>query len=339
METRKVQLSGGTTYTVSLPKSWAREHGIEAGSVLHLHPDEDGTLLVESVEDRASDRRTIRFDVTRYSEEALWETVQAAYLVGADEVVLRDRSGDLTSRESAIGSAVADLSGFEVVESTDRSLTLRSLIDAEQISIRKSLLRLKLITLAMHRDAVSAALAGDAELAGQVVDRDDEVDKLFALVTRHFRRSVDDLQEVARLGETRSDLFEYYYVARQLERVADHTVKMARLVDHREEPPEGAVRDGVSTTADTASRIVENAADVVLSDADVSVAHDTLTRCNELVAEIDDLDRTLYDLEADADAFTIGLLLDSIGRTAEYGRNVAEVAIQRTVRESVGPSS
>lgn len=335
METRKVQLSGGTTYTVSLPKSWAREHGIEAGSVLHLHPDEDGTLLVESIEGRANDRRTVVFDVTQYDVAPLRETVQAAYLVGADEVVLKDRSGSLGSRESAVRAAASGLSGFEVVETTDRSITLQSLLDAEQISIRKSLLRLKLITLAMHRDAVAAVIEADDTLAEQVVDRDDEVDKLFALVTRHFRRSVDDLQEVARLGETRSDLFEYYYVARQLERVADHTVKMARLASQRDRPPEEPFRDRISGSADTASRIVENAADVVVADADVTVAHETLTRCDDLVAEIDALDRELYDHDEGTEAFTIGLLLDSIRRTAEYGRNVAEVAIQRTVRETV----
>ena len=47
METRKVQLSGGTTYTISLPKSWAEEQGIESGSLVSIHPNGDGPLLVD----------------------------------------------------------------------------------------------------------------------------------------------------------------------------------------------------------------------------------------------------------------------------------------------------
>ena len=55
METRKVQLSGGTTYTVSLPKSWAQEHGIDAGSTLSLYPNRDGSLLIEPEIDRSTE--------------------------------------------------------------------------------------------------------------------------------------------------------------------------------------------------------------------------------------------------------------------------------------------
>lgn len=335
METRKVQLSGGTTYTVSLPKSWAEEHGIDAGSVLHLHPDDDGTLLVEAVAEGATARRTGELDVTQLGDEAFREAVEAMYLVGADEVTLVDRSGDMRERESVVADAVLGLSGFEVVETTERSVTVRSLIDAEQISIRKSLLRLKLVALAMHRDAKEAVVEGDADLADQVVSRDDEVDTLFALVSRHFRRSVEDLQEVTRLGETRSDLFEYYYVARQLERVADHTVKTARLAGTRQRPLGEPFSDRFTGAADDARRVVEHATDVVLSDADASVAYGALSECDDLVAEIDALDRELYDHDEGAEAFTRGLLLDSVRRTAEYGRNVAEMAIQRSVRETV----
>ena len=44
MEVRKVQITGGSTYTVSLPKEWATESGIEAGSKLAFYP-EGNTLI------------------------------------------------------------------------------------------------------------------------------------------------------------------------------------------------------------------------------------------------------------------------------------------------------
>ena len=64
METCKVQLVGGSTHTVSLPRGWAREHDVRAGAFLHLHPLADGSLLLsidgekdgETVEDERSDR-------------------------------------------------------------------------------------------------------------------------------------------------------------------------------------------------------------------------------------------------------------------------------------------
>jgi len=64
METRKVQLSGGTTYTVSLPKKWAQEHGIGSGSVLALHPSGDGSLLVEATTDRSCIDQGVTVDIS-----------------------------------------------------------------------------------------------------------------------------------------------------------------------------------------------------------------------------------------------------------------------------------
>ncbi len=45
METRKVQVTGGSTYTVSLPKTWATDNGVEAGSVVEFYPESDSLLL------------------------------------------------------------------------------------------------------------------------------------------------------------------------------------------------------------------------------------------------------------------------------------------------------
>ena len=46
---RKVQLTGGTTYTVSLPKEWADEHDVSVGTRLHIYPHCDRSLVVRSV--------------------------------------------------------------------------------------------------------------------------------------------------------------------------------------------------------------------------------------------------------------------------------------------------
>ena len=54
METRKVQVTGGSTFTVSLPKEWAEENGVSAGSVVELfHRGE--TLLMKPKTTRESE--------------------------------------------------------------------------------------------------------------------------------------------------------------------------------------------------------------------------------------------------------------------------------------------
>jgi phosphate uptake regulator len=334
METRKVQLSGGTTYTVSLPKSWAEEHGIDAGAVLSLYTNADGSLLVEPSGGQGAREWSATVDVSTASDDAVRERIRALHAVGFDDVVLLDRGGHDEKRRQLVADTVAELSGFELLETSESRIQLTNLVDATNVDVRKSALRLRLVMLAMHRDAVTAVVEGDRALAERVVSRDAEADKLFAMVTRHFRRALTDLQEVEKLEHSRDELFEYYYAARQFERVADHAVKVARFALDPDAALSADFGDRLSSLADDARGIVDDAASVVLADAEIETANDVLARRDALVEDIEALDRELYDHDDPGEAHTVGLLLDSLRRTAEYGANVAGIAIQQVSREA-----
>ncbi len=333
METRKVQLSGGTTYTISLPKSWAQEHGIDAGSALSLYPNGDGSLLVEAEADRTTETQSTTVDISTDSDSAIRQWIYALHAVGFDTVTLVDRTGHSTERREVVEDTVANLSGFELLESGDTKIRLTNLIDAENVDIRKSTLRLRLVMLGMHRDAVSAVLTDDETLAQRVIDRDSEADKLFAMVTRHFRRALTNLHEVEKLEYTRDELFEYYYVSRQFERIADHAEKIARFTLDPEVTIPANFEDRIDSLASSSRQIINTAADVILADAGVEGAQRALTQRDELTADLGDLDRDLYAHDDPAEAYVVGLLLNSIRRTGEYGANIAGIAIQQCARE------
>ncbi|MFC6768194.1 phosphate uptake regulator PhoU [Natrinema soli] len=336
METRKVQLSGGTTYTISLPKFWAEEHGIEAGSVLSLHPNQDASLLVEAMVGRNTTERTTSIDVSTDSDNMIRQRIRAAHAVGYDSVTLIDTAGHPPDRRKLVERTLAELSGFELLEATDTRIRLTNLIDAENVDVRKSTLRLRLVMLAMHRDAVSAIVDGDEELARHVIERDNEADKLFAMITRHFRRSLTDLHEVEKLEWSRDDLFEYYYAARQFERIADHAEKIAEFALRLDAsiPPSYATR---LSELGTASRlVVDDAADVILTDTGIEAANDALAKRDQLMDQLEEFDRDLYDHDMPNEAYVLGLLLDSLRRTTGYGANVAEIALQQVTRQTTG---
>jgi phosphate uptake regulator len=332
METRKIQLSGGTTYTVSLPKSWAEEHGIDEESQVTLHPKGDGSLLVEVTREIDTDDRRVVVDVTTTAESALTERIVALYQVGFDEITLRDRSGHPTDRRLLVEETISDLSGLELLDSSETRIQLVNLIDAENVDIRKSALRFKLVMLSMQRDAITAIGTGDRELAQRVVDRDTEADKLFAMITRHFRRSLTDLHEIEKLKHSREEVFEYYYVCRQFERVSDHAEKMASFVIDPEHTIPDVLIDHLEEFSSTVQSILDDAATVVLADGDIEVAYDVLDRRDALLDDIESVDRDLYDHAKPDAAYTAGLLLDSVRRSAQYGANIAEIGIQQISR-------
>lgn len=337
METRKAQLTGGTTYTVSLPKSWATEQGIEAGSVLSLYPNEDGSILIEPQTRSASEEYTATVDIHGYDDHQLRQAIYALYLSGIERITILDSTGSLIDRQRIVSEVLESLVGIEIIDAVPEKLVLENMTDARSISIRKSALRLRLIVLSMHRDAIEATITNDDALAHQVIDRDDEVDKLLALIVRYFQRSLISLNEVERLETTRAELFEYYYTTRQLERIGDHAEKAARLTLDQPEPISNEFVEEIRTLGDQSREIIEKSSDVVFSDTHVSEAFDVLKHRNTIDEKIDSMNRELYELDSSQVAQQLGLLLDSLKRSADYGANIAEAAIQCAARTETLP--
>src|SRR5256885_15491266 len=48
MEGRKLQLTGGLTYVVSLPKSWGTDAGLKAGDTVFLETQVDGGVSIRA---------------------------------------------------------------------------------------------------------------------------------------------------------------------------------------------------------------------------------------------------------------------------------------------------
>src|SRR5207249_994348 len=53
MEGRKLQLTGGSTYVVSLPKRWVLDAGLKAGDTVFLETEGDGAVSVRPMHEDA----------------------------------------------------------------------------------------------------------------------------------------------------------------------------------------------------------------------------------------------------------------------------------------------
>ncbi|MFW6176433.1 MAG: AbrB/MazE/SpoVT family DNA-binding domain-containing protein, partial [Thermoplasmatota archaeon] len=70
-ETRKVQITGGSTYIVSLPKSWVVEKEIDAGDSLILAPQEDGSIVVSPEREYEKKANIKELDITDNEPDSL----------------------------------------------------------------------------------------------------------------------------------------------------------------------------------------------------------------------------------------------------------------------------
>jgi phosphate uptake regulator len=253
------------------------------------------------------------------------------YVSGFD--VIRLESGRITTdQRRAIREAVQGLVGVEVLEETNDSVVIQDLLDSSELSIHNAVTRMRLIARSMLEDAVTALVEDDDDLAQDVVERDEDVDRLWYAVARIFRTTLRSPLAAEEIGVSREECFDLHSSARQLERVADHAAKIAEYaLELGDVPPE--VADAVGDLHAEAAEIISDAMDALFTDDD----DDATELANEARAEVMAVEKRTR--EADEvlrsaaleprQAQALGLVVDSLSRAADYGGNIAESALQR----------
>jgi phosphate uptake regulator len=323
METRKVQQVGGGTYTVSLPSEWAEESGVEAGAPVYLYAHRDGSLVVRRRERDDSHLAAVTVTVEGSSVAAAVRRLKAAYAAGFKRVTLEVADAFTTEQRRAVTAATRALTGIEVTETTPDAITVEGMLDAADVSVRQSVLQLRFVVTSMHAAAIDALVANAGDPT-HVTDRADEVERAFALLTRHFNRSLSDLAEVDDLGVDRQPLFRYYTTARCLDGVADHAVEIARVADGLDADLPADLAATVESLAADARGAVEDATDAVVNGADPKAALDART---SVVERCRNRERSLGDADP-AVAYPASRVLDRVARTAEDAGDIAAVALQ-----------
>ncbi len=328
METRKVQVTGGSTYTVSIPKSWATENDVGAGSEVEFHPDGDSLFLTPRTE---TERTRGTLDVTDLTGQELTRAVTTMYVSGFDVIELRG-SGITTEQRSTVREAVQSLVGLEVLEETHEKVVIQDLLDSSELSIHNAVTRMRLISLSMLEDALAALRDLDHDRATDVIGRDDDLDRLWLVVSRIFRATLRTPKAAEEIGLPREECFDYHSSARQLERIGDHATKIAHLTLNIEEPLPDDVLDAIDDLHEDAVEVVDTAMDALFAETndDASrMANDARAGVREIDERVRAIDELLRDLDP-ARAQLVGLVVDSVLRSADYGGNIAETALQKS---------
>ncbi|MFD1645702.1 AbrB/MazE/SpoVT family DNA-binding domain-containing protein [Haloarchaeobius litoreus] len=326
MERRKVQKVGGSTYTVSVPKDWAHEHHIEAGEDVHIYTHDDGSLVVRSARTDGEGLAERTVEVGPESSETVEQVLRGLYAAGFDEMTLAAPDGFDDAQRRRVESVARDTVGLQVVSADGEGVTVRSLLDAADVSVQQSVLQLQFIALSMHRSVVDALVGRDD--AGPVDSRERaaEVHRLAGMVIRHFNRSLSDFEETDALGVSRPVLFTHCRVAREYERLADDSVTLARVAESVDRPLPDHFAAVFADVATDARALVEDATQLVLEGATVDEVTDLLARHESLAAELETAETALFDATPDADPRLLRAL-DAVGRTADGGRAVARAAL------------
>jgi phosphate uptake regulator len=330
MEIRKVQLTGKSSYTVSLPKTWAMQNGLKERSPVGITCLSDGSLRVAPGEIVKPQARGI-FNIEGLFEDALARQMISIYIAGYETFELRAPEIRLDQRKT-IRDMSYRLIGMEVVEETAKSVVIQDFLSPEELQIKKSIRRMHLIIESMHADATRSALKNDTDLANDVILRDRDVHRHYLLVLKRLQAMLKKpLSEASDIPANES--LEYYLTAVSLERIAQHAARRAQcvlLLSSGSVPIE--ILDSIKEASELSSEIMKLAMDALFK-LDPKLAEKAIRVKDKQASALRRIETMATDLDAHA-ALPLQCIANSIDRVADYGMNIAEAARNLAVAKS-----
>ncbi len=331
METRKLYMTGGSTYVVSLPKKWVKKSGLSRGDSVVVTEQEGSIIIEPGMVERGTKEITVYIS-TVPSVGALERLIIAYYLVGYDTINIRlDRENHLDYKKG-IREILNFLIGVEIVEDIGDSMTMEILLDHQRMPTIQVLKRMHMINKSMLSDMVRAFDEGNMDLARDIISREREIDRLYFLVVRQLKSAVRYQQVSEKLGIIHQrDSLGYRIVIKSFERIADHLESILqnyiKLAEIEKKPDVGEF----SILAARVLEIYDNAVSAMFK-CDQKLVDKVFREAKEVERHHLRLSNQLFKQKKDVQSSLIQkTILDSISRIAGHSTDVAEIAVNMSV--------
>lgn len=339
MEIRKVQKVGHSTLTVSLPRDWVEQVGLKQGDVVTLRRTDDGCLRLlpglagENTESTAS---VINADLCK-ENELLSRIITGNYIEGRDSLIITSTK-DLTSEHLwEIRSTVQRLMGLSIVEQTPNRVVIQSFVDPSKFPVGGLIQRLHKVGLSMQEAAITALLEKRQDIAGEVLQMENEADRIYWLIVRQLILATTKLTAARDIGVINPQhALGNRIVAKHLECIADCAENEAKEViaikdeDYGKHKP---VLDEIAEMHKAVRLISENTMKAFVK-LDVGLANRSIEEGTRAQARNRKISEKIVD---DISNRNVALALRSIAwnltETARYCQMIAEVTINRYLED------
>ena len=333
IQTRRLQMTGGSTYIVSLPKDWIDELQIKKNSDVTLIKNSNDSITL--FQDEQNKKNTGITSVGKNdSKESIRRKVIAMYISGYKIIEIRTKGMEIPSTHRSIIRDLVrtTLMGTEIIEASSEKIRLQVLTQLAQLSFNVALKRMHITATGMHREAIKALEELDTDQAEEIIKMDDEVDRFSLYIMRNLNLALENIQVLLDSGLKKgSECLGYRTVVKCVERIADHASLVAKKIKYLESKIEKKTLTEIKDLSDESLSVFENSINA-FSKKDYLIAEKVATNVSKVIEkEKKQMDK----LKPSKNTAIIKLILEDIRRTAEYSRDISEVIMDETVQSVI----
>ncbi|MEM0155734.1 MAG: PhoU domain-containing protein [Thermoplasmataceae archaeon] len=316
---RKIQLTGGSTYIVSLPSAWIKDNRLSKGSEVRIEYL-NGDIIVSSngsakKENTKMLRITGKVDLT-----ALDRTLTSLYIANFDTIIVKNTGHMEPTLRDEIRRFSKLVMGVEIFEESSDTIVLQNVLDSSSFPIPNAIRRMSLNVTMMIADVIEAIKRKDEDLFRNIIDRDDDVDRYQWYIYREVRKN----------GSDRDFAIFYLIVSRILERIADHAVNICKLwLENRSEHAVNAM--GILDALESSFKLYQESMEAFYS-RNYAVLNTIIGKKTEIL----NLKREkLNSFKSEENVAFLATSVEEVSRIGQYATDIAELAMDMILSDKI----
>lgn len=343
-ETRKIQFTGKSSFIVSLPKQWVTDLGLKKGDQVRVSRHGASTLQIVPSKFQTGikqiDDAIIEIGIEENPSSIIRKLI-SIYFLGFKTINLKPKSGILKPvQRTAIKNVVKRmLMGAEIISDSTSGITIQVLVNLLELSVDGAFKRMIHLAKSMLNDAILAVKEENLDLAEEVINTDDEVDRFGFYIIRQLIIAIQNEHMLKEMGfDNVRNCLGYRLVVKNIERTGDHAVLIAKdLIEFKK---------GIKKQILMKIQDMNDFSISVLDDACLSLFKEDYIQADKTIKKADEImkyEKKVFDatksLKDDEEVFRIRRMVENIRRISEYASDIAEIVLNINIEKALKKTS
>lgn len=343
-ETRKIQFTGKSSYIVSLPKQWITELGLKQGDQIRMIRKGSSTLELHppKFESRIPKKEDAVIEINGEEEAAsIVRKLISLYFLGYKTINVKPKDGRLSphQRKTVKEAVKRMLMGSEIIADSTSGITIQVLVNLLELSVDGAFKRMIHLAKSMSSDAILAVKENNLELAQEVINTDDEVDRFGFYIIRQLKIAIQNEHMLKEMGfRNARNCLGYRLVVKNIERTGDHAAFIAKDLIEFKKPVKKEILQKLQEMNEFCLSVLDDSC-LALFKEDYNQAEKTITKIEEITKfenKVRDASKLLKD---DEEIYRIRRMTENIRRVAEYASDIAEIVLNMNIEKTLKKSN
>lgn len=259
------------------------------------------------------------------------------YFLGYRTINVKPKNGRLSAHQrNTVKEAVKRmLMGSEIISDSSGGITVQVLVNLLELSVDGAFKRMIHLAKSMLNDAILAVKENNLELAQEVINTDDEVDRFGFYIIRQLKIAIQNEHILKEMGfRNARDCLGYRLIVKNIERTGDHASFIAKDLLEFKKPVKKEILAKLQDMNEFCLSVLDDSC-LALFKENYSQAEDTIAKIDEIVKfekKVRDASKLLKD---DEEIYRVRRMTENIRRISEYASDIAEIVLNMNIEKTL----